>query len=208
MRAGKRADHTHCLTQCKCHLAPRYTACLRAGEGLVSIRAMVATRDDLFNRLDALGIVTKTVEHPTVFTVDEAKAARGDLAGSHSKNLFLKDKKGRMWLVVTLEDRAVDTKALRKAIGAAQLSFGKPELLKDVLGIDPGSVTPFAVINDTGGQVSVILDAGLLASEPLNFHPLVNTATTSISTEDLVAFLRDTGHDPVVLDFTDLTRET
>ncbi|MBT3660917.1 MAG: prolyl-tRNA synthetase associated domain-containing protein [Rhodospirillaceae bacterium] len=169
---------------------------------------MVATRDDLFNRLDALGIVTKTVEHPTVFTVDEAKAARGDLAGSHSKNLFLKDKKGRMWLVVTLEDRAVDTKALRKAIGAAQLSFGKPELLKDVLGIDPGSVTPFAVINDTGGQVSVILDAGLLASEPLNFHPLVNTATTSISTEDLLAFLRDTGHEPVVLDFTDLTRET
>ncbi|MBT3908231.1 MAG: prolyl-tRNA synthetase associated domain-containing protein [Rhodospirillaceae bacterium] len=169
---------------------------------------MVATRDDLFNRLDALGIVTETVEHPTVFTVDEAKAARGDLAGSHSKNLFLKDKKGRMWLVVTLEDRAVDTKALRKAIGAAQLSFGKPELLKDVLGIDPGSVTPFAVINDTGGQVSVILDAGLLASEPLNFHPLVNTATTSISTEDLLAFLRDTGHEPVVLDFTDLTRET
>ncbi|MBT7510597.1 MAG: prolyl-tRNA synthetase associated domain-containing protein [Rhodospirillaceae bacterium] len=169
---------------------------------------MVATRDDLFNRLDALGIVTKTVEHPTVFTVDEAKAARGDLAGSHSKNLFLKDKKGRMWLVVTLEDRAVDTKALRKAIGAAQLSLGKPELLKDVLGIDPGSVTPFAVINDTGGQVSVILDAGLLASEPLNFHPLVNTATTSISTEDLLAFLRDTGHEPVVLDFTDLTRET
>ncbi|MBT6883485.1 MAG: prolyl-tRNA synthetase associated domain-containing protein [Rhodospirillaceae bacterium] len=169
---------------------------------------MVATRDDLFNRLDALGIVTETVEHPAVFSVDEAKAARGDLAGSHSKNLFLKDKKGRMWLVVTLEDRAVDTKALRKAIGAAQLSFGKPELLKDVLGIDPGSVTPFAVINDTGGQVSVILDAGLLASEPLNFHPLVNTATTSISTEDLLAFLRDTGHDPVVLDFTDLTRET
>ncbi|MBT5297084.1 MAG: prolyl-tRNA synthetase associated domain-containing protein [Rhodospirillaceae bacterium] len=169
---------------------------------------MVATRDDLFNRLDALGIVTETVEHPAVFSVDEAKAARGDLAGSHSKNLFLKDKKGRMWLVVTLEDRAVDTKALRKAIGAAQLSFGKPELLKDVLGIDPGSVTPFAVINDTGGQVSVILDAGLLASEPLNFHPLVNTATTSISTEDLLAFLRDTGHEPVVLDFTDLTRET
>ena len=169
---------------------------------------MAATRDDLFNRLDALGIVAETVDHPAVFSVDEAKAARGDLAGSHSKNLFLKDKKGRMWLVVTLEDRAVDTKALRKAIGAAQLSFGKPELLKDVLGIDPGSVTPFAVINDTGGQVSVILDAGLLASEPLNFHPLVNTATTSISTEDLLAFLRDTGHEPVVLDFTDLTRET
>lgn len=169
---------------------------------------MAATRDDLFNRLDALGIVTETVEHPAVFSVEEAKAARGDLAGSHSKNLFFKDKKGRMWLVVTLEDRAVDTKALRKAIGAAQLSFGKPELLKEVLGIDPGSVTPFAVINDTGAQVSVILDAGLLASEPLNFHPLVNTATTSISTEDLLAFLRDTGHDPAVMDFTDLTRET
>ncbi|MDD9876659.1 MAG: prolyl-tRNA synthetase associated domain-containing protein [Magnetovibrio sp.] len=133
------------------------------------------------------------------YTVEEAKALRGDLPGAHSKNLFLKDKKGRFWLVVTLEDKAVDLKALRKTIGAATLSFGKPEALMENLGIEPGSVTPFGAVNDTEDAVTVVLDSDLLAAEPLNFHPLVNTATTRISAEGLLAFLRDTGHEPVVV---------
>ena len=169
-----------------------------AGSGVYNL-AMTLTRNDLLSRLDALGIVTTTVDHPAVFTVEESKRLRGDLLGAHTKNLFLKDKKGRLWLVVVLEDRDVDLKALRKEIGAAQLSFGKPDLLSKVLGLEPGSVTPFGVINDTDGQVTVILDKGLLAFDVLNFHPLTNTATTQISPAGLQTFLRDTMHEPKII---------
>lgn len=161
---------------------------------------MANSRDQLMDRLAALGIETETMDHPAVYTVEEAKALRGDLPGAHSKNLFLKDKKGRLWLVVALEDRNVDLKALRKTIGASTLSFGKPDVLMDALGIEPGSVTPFAAINDDDGRVTVVLDAGLLAAEPLNFHPLVNTATTRISADDLLEFLRHTGHEPLIIE--------
>jgi Ala-tRNA(Pro) deacylase len=159
---------------------------------------MTATPETLFEEFDRLGIDTETVEHPAVFTVDEAKALRGELPGAHSKNLFLKDKKGRFWLVVALEDRPIDLKALRHTIGAAPLSFGKPDALEAILGITPGSVTPFSVINDTEGQVTVVLDAEMLEQAPLNFHPLVNTATTRISAAGLLAFLGATGHDPII----------
>ena len=142
---------------------------------------MPATEEDLFARLSELGIETETVRHPAVFTVEESKALRGDLPGGHTKNLFLKDKKGALWLVVALEDRAIDMKDLRRRIGSAALSFGRPELLKEVLGIDPGSVTPFAVINDTGNRVNVVLDAEMMSLRALNFHPLTNTATTSVT---------------------------
>lgn len=159
---------------------------------------MAATRESLLAYLDELGIETRTVDHPPVFTVDEAKSLRGDLAGGHTKNLFLKDKKGKLWLVVCLEDRQVDLKVLRKRLGAAQLSFGKAELLIEKLGIEPGSVTPFSVINDTDGEVTLVLDRQMLDMEPLNFHPLKNDATTQIAPADLIAFARATGHDPVI----------
>lgn len=162
---------------------------------------MPASEYDLFRTLDELGIETETVRHPPVFTVEESKALRGDLAGAHTKNLFLKDKKGRLWLVVALEDRAVDLKDLRRRIGAATLSFGRADLLVEVLGIEPGSVTPFAVINDTDGRVQVVLDAGLLDHGRLNFHPLINAATTAISVDGLMTFLRATGHQPAIIDF-------
>jgi Ala-tRNA(Pro) deacylase len=180
-------------------LFPAPPVALEAAESGVYNLAMTLTRNDLLSRLDALGIVTTTVDHPAVFTVEESKRLRGDLLGAHTKNLFLKDKKGHLWLVVALEDRDVDLKALRKEIGAAQLSFGKPDLLSKVLGLEPGSVTPFGVINDTGGQVTVILDKGLLAFDVLNFHPLTNTATTQISPEGLQTFLRDTRHKPTII---------
>jgi len=163
------------------------------------LRRMPCSRNDLMARLEALGIATTTHEHPPVYTVEEAKALRGELAGAHSKNLFLKDKKGALFLVVTLEDRAIDLKALRHVIGAKQLSFGKPELLLDVLGIEPGAVTPFALINDTEHRVRVVLDAEMMQMAPLNYHPLDNAATTSISPEGLLAFIRDCGHEPTVL---------
>jgi len=160
---------------------------------------MPATQEDLFARLFELGIETETVRHPAVFTVEESKALRGDLPGGHTKNLFLKDKKGALWLVVALEDRAIDMKDLRRRIGSAALSFGRPELLKEVLGIDPGSVTPFALINDTGNRVNVVLDAEMMTLRALNFHPLTNTATTSVTPDGLAAFLRSCGREPAVV---------
>jgi Ala-tRNA(Pro) deacylase len=160
---------------------------------------MPATRDDLFARLDQLGIATTTVEHEPLFTVEQSKALRGDLPGGHCKNLFLKDKKGALWLVVTLEDATVDLKALPARIGAARISFGNAALLEEVLGVTPGSVTPFGLINDTGQRVTVVLDETMMARDPLNYHPLVNDATTAIAPADLLAFIRSCGHDPKIV---------
>lgn len=157
---------------------------------------MSATKADLFAKLAELGIATTTHEHPPLHTVEESRALRGEIAGAHSKNLFLKDKKDVLWLIVALEDTPIDLKTLHKRIGSGRLSFGKPELMRDVLRVEPGSVTPFALINETTRGVNVILDAALLAHGTLNFHPLVNTATTSISRDDFLTFLAACGHEP------------
>lgn len=161
---------------------------------------MAATQEALFARLQELGIETTTHRHPPVFTVEEAKHLRGELAGGHCKSLFLKDKKNRLWLVVCLEDRQIDMKALAATIGAARLSFGKPDLLTRVLGVEPGSVTPFGLINDTEQQVTVVLDRQMLTHAPLNYHPLQNDATTQIAPDDLVRFIDACGHAPGILD--------
>jgi Ala-tRNA(Pro) deacylase len=157
---------------------------------------MIYGEAELMARLDALGIQTKTIRHPAVFTVAESKALRGSLPGGHTKNLFLKDKKGGLWLVIALEDRAIDMKTLRAKIGSAPLSFASADTLRQVLGVEPGSVTPFAVINDASQRVRVVLDRGLTTFATLNFHPLVNSATTAIATADLLMFLRACGHEP------------
>jgi len=168
---------------------------------------MAATPDDLFARLTDLGIETVTHQHPPLYTVEESKALRGDLPGGHCKSLFLRDKKRALWLVVTLEDRAVDMKALRKLIGGSgSLSFGSPELLDEVLGVKPGSVTPFALINDTEQRLSVVLDEEMLGFDPLNYHPLTNTATTAIAPAELVRFIEACGHASTVLDMGPATR--
>ncbi len=160
-----------------------------------------ATPEALFARLDALGIAHATHRHPPLHTVEESKALRGQLPGGHVKNLFLRDKKKRIWLVVAEEDRPVDLKALRKLLGASgSLSFGSPELLWEVLGVRPGSVTPLGLINDTEGRVTVVLDAGLMAHDPINVHPLTNDATTAIARDDLLTFIRACGHEPQVMD--------
>jgi Ala-tRNA(Pro) deacylase len=157
---------------------------------------MPATMDDLLHRLDDLGIKATTQRHAAVFTVEEAKAERGDLAGGHCKCLFLKDKKGALWLVVALEDRKMDLKALRHQIGAAALSFGRPERLLEVLGVTPGSVTPFALINDGARLVNVVLDREMMELDLVNYHPLTNQATTTLSPGDLLAFIEACGHQP------------
>jgi Ala-tRNA(Pro) deacylase len=159
-----------------------------------------ATPGDLFRYLEKLGIVTTTVTHPAVFTVEEAKVERGILPGGHSKSLFLRTKKGSMWLVVAREDRRIDLKELAARLGSDRFSFGSPDRLMDTLGVIPGAVTPFAVINDTERSVQVVLDRGLLELDPLNFHPLDNSMTTAIATNDLLRFLEAVGHEPIVID--------
>lgn len=161
---------------------------------------MPVSRQDLFQRLAELGIAVTTIDHPAVFTVEESAKLERQMPGGHSKNLFLKDKKGRLFLVVALSTTRVDLKRVGKAAGASdRLSFGKPELLMEVLGVRPGSVTPFALVNDAGRRVTVVLDADMMRHERLNFHPLENTATTNIARDDLVRFVRACGHEPLVL---------
>ena len=159
---------------------------------------MPANRDALMQRFDSLGISVTTRDHAAVFTVDEAKLVHEDIPGGHCKNLFCKDEKGVLWLIVALEDSTINLKTVPAIIGSRRLSFGKPELLLEVLGLTPGSVTPFGLINDTSVRVNVILDAAMMAEPVLNFHPLENNATTSIQANDLVAFIRSCGHEPQI----------
>lgn len=161
-----------------------------------------ATPELLFAKLTELGIAYDNHRHAPVMTVEESRALRGPLPGFHAKNLFLKDKKGGLWLVVAVESRAIDLKVLRKRISAPSLSFGKPEALMEVLGVTPGSVTPFAVINDPDARVRVVLDDALANAAETNFHPLDNAQTTTISGADLLAFLGALDHPPLILDFT------
>jgi Ala-tRNA(Pro) deacylase len=161
---------------------------------------MPASIDDLMAELDRLGIATTTVSHPPLFTVDESRALRGSIPGAHTKNLFLKDKKDAIFLLTVLEDADIDLKRIHHLIGASsRVSFGKPELLAAKLGVIPGAVTPFGLINDRPPSVNVFLDAALVAHDRINCHPLTNTATTTIATPDLVAFIRAGGHEPRIL---------
>lgn len=160
---------------------------------------MHLTPSELIERLHHLGIAAETHEHPAVFTVAESRPVKDAIPGAHSKNLFLKDRKARLFLVVAKDDTAIDLKRLHEAIGASgRLSFGSAELLRTTLGVEPGSVTPFAAVNDRAGDVTVILDAALARAERVNFHPLVNTMTTGVTPDELIAFLRSTGHEPQI----------
>jgi Ala-tRNA(Pro) deacylase len=167
---------------------------------------MPASPAELFRRLDALGIAHATHHHPPLHTVAESVMLRGSLPGGHCKSLFLKDRKGGLWLAVVLEDRRLDLKALADRLGAPRFSFGSAELLSEVLGVTPGSVTPFALINDAARRVQVVLDAEMLRHDPVNFHPLVNTATTAVSPGDLRRFIGDCGHQPRVVELGDIDR--
>ena len=151
-------------------------------------------------RLDALGIAYQNHDHAAVFTVEEAKALRGELTGGHIKNLFLRNKKEEMWLVVAEEDKRIDLKALGEQLGAGKLSFGSPDRLLRYLGVLPGAVTPFGIVNDKDRKVKVVLDRDLMGFDPVNAHPLVNTMTTALSAQDLVKFLEAEGHKPDILD--------
>jgi Ala-tRNA(Pro) deacylase len=152
----------------------------------------------LYCRLKALSIPWKVFTHGPVFTVEEARDLRGAIAGVHTKNLFLKDRKNGLWLVVLREELRLDLKILSGEIGAPRFSFASAELLEARLGVPPGSVTPFALMNDMAQAVKVVLDAEMLAHSPLNFHPLRNDRTVSIAPDDFSRFLESTGHVPLI----------
>jgi Ala-tRNA(Pro) deacylase len=161
---------------------------------------MPKTIDELFAFFDERGIRVTNVTHPPLFTVADSQALRGEIPGGHTKNLFLKDKKDNYFLVTVEEEASVDLKSIHQKIGAAgRVSFGKPQALFDLLGVQPGAVTTFGVINDSEGKVKVVIDSGLLEHRIINAHPLTNDATTSIAREDLLKFLRATGHEPLIL---------
>ncbi len=161
--------------------------------------------EGLFARLDALGLNHVTHAHPPVFTVEEARAVRAALpalgGGLHAKNLFLRNKKGALWLVTLEESTPVDLKALGALLGAGHLSFASPARLRGHLGVEPGSVTPLAAMHAASGEVSVVLDARVAAAERVWVHPLTNDRTTALSGPELVVFLNAAGHHPRVIDF-------
>ena len=169
------------------------------GTSKMKPKSTEADRQTLFARLEELGIAAVTVEHEAVFTVEESQSLRERLPGAHTKNLFLVDKDGRAALVVAKDDTRVDLKSVAKRLGIGRPSFGKPERLLELLGVTPGSVTPFALINDPEGRVAVAVDAALLAFAEVNFHPLENTATTKLATDDFLRFVRACGHEPLIL---------
>lgn len=152
----------------------------------------------VYERLAALKIAWTTAAHPPVFTVADSDHVYAALAGVHTKNLFLKDAKGGLWLAVVRAHLRVDLKALAKTLDAPRFSFGSADLLIATLGIAPGSVNPFALMNDEDGQVTCVLDEGMLGAEPLNFHPMRNDRTSAISAADLLRFLRASGHEPMI----------
>jgi Ala-tRNA(Pro) deacylase len=162
---------------------------------------MPLSSDELLAHLDSLRIATKTASHPPLHTVEDSKRLRGELPGGHVKNLFLRDKRGRHWLLTTLEDTRVDLKEMARRLDAGKFSFANHDALASLLGIAPGAVSPLAVINDTAQQVTVVLDEALLDHDPLNVHPLRNDRTTALASADLVRFLTSCGHAPTILRF-------
>lgn len=159
------------------------------------------TRADLFALLNRLGVPHQTLDHPAVFTVGEGEDIKARIPGAHTKNLFLKDAKGQLWLISAEGHAQIDLKRLHTVIGSARLSFGNAELMAETLGVTPGSVTAFGLINDAERRVRFVLDRTLAEAEQVNFHPLTNTATTTVTREGFRAFLSGIGVTPMVVDF-------
>ena len=159
------------------------------------------TRADLLAHLDTMGVQHSTVDHPAVFRVGEGEDVKAAIPGAHTKNLFLKDAKGQLWLISARDTTQIDLKRLHAVIGSARLSFGAEALMVETLGVTPGSVTAFALINDTQHRVRFVLDRVLAEAERVNFHPLTNTATTGVAQDGLRRFLSSVGVTPMIVDF-------
>ena len=163
------------------------------------------SRADLIAFFDAHGVDHATRDHEAVFRVGEGEGIKDDIPGAHTKNLFLKDAKGRLWLISAKDDTVIDLKRLHPVIGSARLSFGPAERMVETLGVTPGSVTAFGLVNDPDHRVTFVLDRALAEAEQVNFHPLTNTATTTVSQAGLRRFLAALDRTPIVVDFPSLT---
>lgn len=161
----------------------------------------IDTPEPIAAKFRDLGIESVTYQHPPVFTVDEGREFKNQIPGGHTKNLFLKDKKGQLWLVTALWETVIDLKWLPKRLDAARLSFGSAELLQEVLGVTPGSVTALALLNDKDKRVIPVLDARMLECDSVNCHPLLNDKTTNLKPQDLLKFMKELGYNPIVVDF-------
>jgi Ala-tRNA(Pro) deacylase len=159
------------------------------------------SRADLIALLDSLSVEHVTHEHPAVFRVGEGEEIKAAIPGAHTKNLFLKDAKGQLWLISAQDRTVIDLKRLHTVIGSARLSFGSAGLMEETLGVTPGSVTAFALINDTGHRVRFVVDRNLAEASRVNFHPLTNTATTGVGQAGFRKFLAAVGVEPLIVDF-------
>ena len=159
------------------------------------------SKDELLQFLARVGAEPRTTEHPAVFRVGEGEDIKDAIPGAHTKNLFLKDAKGQLWLISAEGYAAIDLKRLHTVIGSARLSFGNAELMEETLGVTPGSVTAFGLVNDKDRRVRFVLDRTLAEADLVNFHPLTNTATTTVTRAGFRAFLAAIGVEPMVVDF-------
>ncbi len=182
--------------------AHRRFAAISSSPGKCEVFEVPLSRSELFDRLKAMDIATTTIEHDAIFTVAESSTVDASIPGAHTKNLFLKDDKGALVLVVADASTKVDLKSLPKKLGMGRFSFGKPDVLMAALGVLPGAVTAFAIANDTAKKVRLVIDSGLMTHDSLNCHPLENTATTNIARDDLLRFIRSTGHEPEIVTLT------
>jgi Ala-tRNA(Pro) deacylase len=163
------------------------------------------TQAELLAFLERIGVAHVTREHEAVFRVGEGEEIKAAIPGAHTKNLFLKDAKGQLWLISAEDRTAIDLKRLPPVIGAARLSFGNAELMQEVLGVTPGSVTAFALINDARRRVRFVLDRALAEAALVNFHPLTNTATTGVDQAGFRKFLQAVDVAPLIVDFATLS---
>lgn len=170
-----------------------------------SKETFIAKPQDVFSRLDRLSIAYKTYDHEPIFTVEDGLHLHEIIDGGHCKNLFLKDKKGVYWLISAIEQTQIDLKIVRKLLSCGNLSFASAERLWNVLKVKPGSVTPFALINDTECVVNVVLDKNLFTYDHVNFHPLQNTQSTKLKPDDLVRYIQSCGHEPQTIDLSGLS---
>lgn len=164
---------------------------------------LAATAKQLLNALETLGVEHQTTTHEALYTVDQAKEVAYDEPGAHTKNLFLRNKKGRMFLLVVESDHRVDLRGLRDKLNVpgGQFAFASTERLGLYLGVVPGSVSPLAVYNDHECAVQVLIQRTLLEHEWIYLHPCRNTHSTRLRTHDLLEILNSWKHPVTVLDF-------
>lgn len=168
----------------------------------ISREEIIKNQTILFKKFNELNIDSKPLPYPVSHTVEEGKELRGNMKGTFTKNLLLKDKKHQLFLISVFEDQEVNLKKLHKSIGAnGRLSFASDETMIDLLGVIPGSLTPLGIINDKGNQVKVVIDKDLLDKDQVNFHPLINTESIGLSSQELLLFIKDCGHDAIIVDF-------